>query len=211
MPAASRLGLRARLRAAMSTIVACALAMMLVACSPEYDWRDVRSPGGEYWVQLPARPAIMTRRIHLEGLAVDMTMQGAKVGDNSFTVALVPLPGQAGAQSGGQSGGQAEAAGFSAERILLAMREQMLRNIGASPSTPLEVAAVSLADVDGRKIGVMQVQAISARGTGKRADLQIFARFVLWQGQALQIVAIGPGLGAEASAHFLDSLRLVKR
>ena len=207
MPAASRLGLRARLRAAMSTIMACALAMMLVACSPEYDWRDVRSPGGEYWVQLPARPAIMTRRIHLEGLAVDMTMQGAKVGDNSFTVALVPLPGQAGAQSGGQ----AEAAGVSAERILLAMREQMLRNIGASPSTPLEVATVTLADADGRKIGAMQVQAISARGSGKRAELQIFARFLLWHGQVLQIVAIGPGLGAEAPAHFLDSLRLVKR
>jgi hypothetical protein len=179
------------------------LAVFLVACSPEYDWRDIRAPGSEYWVQLPAKPATMTRRIHLEGLAVDMTMQGARVKDNAFTVALVPLP--------DQSGGQAEAAGMSADRILLAMREQMLRNIGAPPATPSQEADVALVDADGRKIGVTQMHAISARGTGAHANMQMLARFVLWRGHALQIVAVGPGMGPEEAAHFLDSLRLVKQ
>jgi hypothetical protein len=41
--------------------------------------------------------------------------------------------------------------------------------------------------------------------------MQMFARFVLWEGHALQIVALGPGIDPEKAGHFLDSLRLVKR
>ncbi len=198
-----RTRLRSGVRAAAPATLVLVVTILLAACSPEYDWRDIRAPGGEYWVQLPARPATMTRRIHLEGLAVDMSMQGARVAENSFTVALVPLP--------GSGGGQAEAAGMSAERILLAMREQMLRNIGALALTPTEDAEVDLVDAERRKVGALPVQAIGARGTGKHADMQMFARFVLWEGHALQIVALGPGIDPEKAGHFLDSLRLVKR
>lgn len=175
-------------------------AFALAACSPEYDWRDIRGPDGSYWVQLPARPATMTRQIHLEGFEVEMTMMGAKVRDNAFTVAVVPLPGR-----------QAETAGMTPERVLAAMREQMLRNIGASPSTPAETVAVDLVDADGGKAGQTQLQAISARGSGKHADMQLRGRFGLWQGRALQIVGIGPQLDPEQTEHFLDSLRLVRR
>jgi hypothetical protein len=175
-------------------------ALLLAGCAPEYDWRDIRAPGGEYWVRLPAKPAIMTRRIHLEALEVDMTMQGAKVKDNAFTVALVPLPSQ-----------PAETAGMSPERALAAMREQMLRNIGAPPSTPSQSVGVDLVDIDGRPIGKLQVQEVAARGTGRHADMALRGRFGVWQGQALQIVAIGPDMDPEQTGHFLDSLRLVKR
>src|SRR5690606_6357994 len=109
-----------RLRRGLAAGTAAGVALLLAACSPEYDWRDIRAPGGEYRVHLPATPVSMTRRIHLEALEVEMTMQGARVKDNSFTVAEVPLP------------------GLPAERILLAMREQMLRNIGAPPSLPAQ-------------------------------------------------------------------------
>lgn len=142
----------------------------------------------------------MTRRIHLEGLAVDMIMQGARVNENSFTVAVVPLPSK-----------PADTVGMSPERILLAMREQMLRNIGAPPSTPVQGANVDLVDAGGNKVGAMQMQAISARGSGKHAAVELRARFALWQGHALQIVAIGPGIEPEQASHFLDSLRPIKR
>ena len=179
------------------------LAMLLTgltACSPTYNWRDIRGPGGDYWVQLPARPSVLTRRIYLEGLEVEMTMQGAKVNDNVFTIGLVPLPSPS-----------AEAAGLSPERILAAMREQMLRNIGAAPSTPAETAVVDIVDLEGRRVGKMQLQAIGASGTGRHADMQMRARFGQWRGQALQIVAVGPALDAEQAEHFLDSLRLVQQ
>ena len=75
---------------------AVAAAWLLSACAPEYNWRDIRGSDGDYWVQLPAKPSTMSRRIHLEGYEVEMTMQGAKVRENAFTVARVPLPGPAG-------------------------------------------------------------------------------------------------------------------
>jgi len=181
-------------------LAALAATLLMGACAPEYDWRDVRGPGSEYWVQLPSRPATMTRRIHLEGVEVEMTMQGAKVGERAFTVAIVPLPGP-----------DAEAAGMTPERMLAAMREQMLRNIGAATTVPTRAVAVRLADADGREAGKTQLQAVSARGTGRHADLELHGRFGLWQGHALQMVAIGPQLDPQQTEHFLESLRLVKR
>jgi len=179
------------------------LAMLLTgltACSPTYNWRDIRGPGGDYWVQLPARPSVLTRRIYLEGLEVEMTMQGAKVNDNVFTIGLVPLPSPS-----------AEAAGLSPERILAAMREQMLRNIGASPATPSSSVAVDLVDRDAKKIGKTQLQAVSASGSGRHAAMRLHGRFGNWQGHALQLVALGPDLDLEQVDHFLTSLRLVQR
>lgn len=193
-------GLRTAAPGVRGALIVLAATVLLAGCTPDYDWRDIRAPGGEYWVHLPARPATMTRQIHLEGFAVEMTMQGARVDENAFTVALVALPGQT-----------AEAAGMSPERILLAMREQMLRNIGAPVSTPPDVANVDLVGVDGRKVGTVQVQAITAKGTGKHADMELRARFALWRGHALQVVAIGPGIEPEQAGHFLDSLRLVQQ
>jgi hypothetical protein len=172
----------------------------LAACSPAYDWRDIRGPGGDYWVQLPARPAVLTRRIHLEGIEVEMTMQGAKVDENAFTIGLVPLP-----------SASAEAAGMSAERILAAMREQMLRNIGASPATPSTSVEVDLVDLDAKKIGTTRLQAVSAGGSGRHSAMRLYGRFGIWQGHAVQVVAIGPELDPEQAEHFLSSLRLVRR
>ncbi len=189
-----------RLRSLAAVPAAIAAAWLLSACAPEYDWRDIRGADGDYWVQLPAKPATMSRRIHLEGFEVEMTMQGAKVRESAFTVARVPLPGQ-----------EAEAAGMTPERVLVAMREQMLRNIGASPSTAVQPVTVDLVDGEKRKVGQVQLQAVSARGTGRHAEMELQGRFGLWQGHALQIVAMGPQLDREQAKHFLDSLRLVKR
>jgi hypothetical protein len=166
----------------------------LAACSPAYDWRDVRGPGGEYRVHLPAKPAEMTRRIHLEDEAVEMTMQGARVGENAFTVAVTTLP-----------------ASMPPEHVLVAMREQMLRNIGAPASTPVSDASVDLVDAAGRKVGVLPVQAVDARGTGPQATMRMRARFMRWHDHALQIVAIGPDMEPEQADHFLASLRLVAK
>ena len=79
-----------RLRRAPLTAAAGALA--LAACSPDYNWREIRPTGGDYHVMLPARPASMSRPIDLDGLAVTMTMNGARVGAYRFTVGAVVLP-----------------------------------------------------------------------------------------------------------------------
>ena len=166
----------------------------LPACSPPYDWREVDAPGGEYRVQLPGKPAAMTRRIHLQDQAVDMTMQGARVGENAFTVALAPL-----------------SASMSPERMLTAMREQMLRNIGAPTTTVVAEVTVPIVAADGSKLGSQPAQEVVAQGTGSHAAMKMHGRFMRWRDVALQIVAVGPDMDREQAEHFLASLRLVAR
>lgn len=187
-----------------------AMLPLLAACTPRYNWRDVDGPGGAYRVHLPSRPATMTRQIHIRGLPVAMTMQGARVDENAFTVGMMQLDG--GQQRFEQRPERPleQRPDQAPEQILLAMREQMLRNIGASPATPARDARIDRVDADGRKTGTIRAQAISASGTGKYAKLQLQARFVLWKGHALQIVAIGPTMEPEESSHFIESLRLVE-
>jgi hypothetical protein len=131
-----------------------------------------------------------------------MTMQGAKVRESAFTVATVPLPPQDPKAGNGQ--------GLPPERVLAAMREQMLRNIGAAAGLPLKAADVVIVNRDGLKTGTMQLQSVSATGAGRHAATQLQGRFGLWRGHALQIVAVGEDLDPEQAAHFLDSLRLVE-
>jgi|GEM_PF-276834 len=208
-PMASRAPLiRPRPGRGMSAIgLLCLLWIPLAGCFPTYDWREIKAPGGEYRVHLPAKPATLSRQIHLEALAVEMTMQGARVEENTFTVAMVPVPAGSDGKANQSASGKAE----SGEEILRAMREQMLRNIGAEPSTPSRPVAVIVVDDDGAKIGEVNAQEVAAVGSGKSVGLEMRARFVLWQGQALQIVAIGPRVDPEQAVYFLDSLRLVKR
>ncbi len=210
----------------------CLLCIPLAGCFPTYDWREIKAPGGEYRVHLPAKPATLTRQIHLEALAVEMTMQGARVEENTFTVAMVPVPagsyGKAnqsasGPAASGPAGGEAVEDRPVGDRpveggpvesggeILRAMREQMLRNIGAEPSTPSRPVTVIVVDDAGAKIGEVKAQGVAAAGAGKSLGMDMRARFVLWQGHALQIVAIGPRVDPEQADYFLDSLRLVKR
>jgi hypothetical protein len=220
-PVASRAPLvrpRPRPRRGMSAIgLLCLLCIPLASCFPTYDWREIKAPGGEYRVHLPAKPATLTRQIHLEALAVEMTMQGARVEENTFTVAMVPVPAGSDGKAN-QSASAKAAAGLAdpglaepGEEILRAMREQMLRNIGAEPSTPSRPVVVIVVDDDGAKIGEVKAQGVAAAGAGKSVGMDMRARFVLWQGQALQIVAIGPRVDPEQADYFLDSLRLVKR
>jgi hypothetical protein len=181
-----------RLRDAARAALVAGLLAGLAACSPPDDWREVHAPGGEYRVQLPAKPAAMTRQIHLQDQAVAMTMQGARVGENAFTVAVAPL-----------------SAAMSAERMLIAMREQMLRNIGAPPATPVVEVNVPIVRTDGSNVGSQPAQEIVAQGTGQHAAMRMHGRFMRWRDEALQIVAIGPDLDREQVEHFLASLRLV--
>ena len=190
---------RVRLRAAIAVVAATLSA--LAGCSPDFDWRELPAPGGEYRVQLPGRPAVMTRPIHLEGIPVEMTMQGARVGETSFTVAVVPLPGS------GAAGSSAAVVG--PDRVVAAMRAQMLRNIGAAPETPAREVEVDLIDADGRRVGRLAMQAVAADGVGRHAGTHLEARFGHWQGRALQAVVAGPPVAAAEVEQFFGSLRLL--
>jgi hypothetical protein len=89
-----------------------ALAFLLLACTPKFDWREVRGAGAPYSVMLPAKPASQARPINLDGVQVSMTMTAAEAGDVTFAVGTAELPDPAAAQ-----------------RALAAMKTALVKNI----------------------------------------------------------------------------------
>jgi hypothetical protein len=173
-------------------IAAVACAAWLAACAPEHDWREIRADDAHALVTLPAKPARMTRTIHLEALKVDMTMVGAQAADVAYTVGAVVLP---------------DATDATRERALAAMRAAMVRNIGGTEraTRPVEVALV---DAGGRAAGSVRGVEVEASGRMRDGDAVMIARFAASGRYAWQAVVLGTRPDREQAAQFLDSLRV---
>lgn len=169
-----------------------AAAMLLAACSPEHDWREVRAEDAGYAVMLPAKPATMTRPIHLETMRVDMSMQGAQAGGVSYTVGAVRLP---------------DGEPATRERALAAMRAAMVRNIGGTERTARPIV-VAMIDATGRQVGTAEGVEVEAVGRMRDGEAVLLARFVGVGARAWQAVVLGPRPDREQAALFLDSFRL---
>ncbi|MBB3214487.1 hypothetical protein FHW67_003805 [Herbaspirillum sp. Sphag1AN] len=96
--------------------------LVSVACSPQYNWREVQEPAWSYSVLMPDKPASVTRAIDLNGTNIDMNMLAAEVSHVTFAVGAATLSDAA----------QAHAA-------LASMRTALLRNIsGQALSQPID-------------------------------------------------------------------------
>jgi hypothetical protein len=82
------------------------------ACSPKFDWREVRNEEANFVVLLPSKPASYARDIHLDELKVNMKMQAAQVDEISFAVGFVNVD-----------------ANMDSAKLLAAMKNGMLNNI----------------------------------------------------------------------------------
>ncbi|MFZ6843256.1 hypothetical protein [Undibacterium sp. RuTC16W] len=60
--------------------------MLLCACSPKFDWREVRGGDAPYSVLLPAKPSTYSRTMQLEGVSLTMQMTGADTDGISFAI-----------------------------------------------------------------------------------------------------------------------------
>jgi hypothetical protein len=145
-----------------------ALACLLLACTPKFDWREVQGAGAPYSVMLPAKPASQTRPINLDGVQVMMTMTAAEAGGVTFAVGTAELPDAAAAQ-----------------KALAAMKAALVRNIGGTVrhEKPVTVDPASTA---------IEIDAVGA--AGKATDGQprvLLARFIARDRRVYQLVATG--------------------
>lgn len=77
----------------LTSLYALALCVLLVsACAPTYDWRQVHGTNAPFTVLLPAKPATFSRMVNLEGQHVMMTMTAAEVDKVTFAVGTATLP-----------------------------------------------------------------------------------------------------------------------
>ena len=71
-----------------------ALILLLCACTPALNWRDVRleSPDGSTLkAALPCKPDSATRKQQLGAFQVELSMMGCSANDATFTLSRIPL------------------------------------------------------------------------------------------------------------------------
>lgn len=163
------------------------------ACSPEYNWRELRFGDDRVMAMLPGKPAEETRDIDLDGLKVKMSMHGAQAGGNVFAVAAVRLP---------------TADDATRERAVAAMRAQMVRNLGGT-ERGAEPQPVPVVDADGREIARATGLRLEAAGQTQGKPAVLLGRFFGRGDRAWQAVVIGPDPDREQAKIFLDSIKVM--
>jgi hypothetical protein len=179
-------------RAARLILVMLVVMSALAGCSPRYDWREIRAADDGFVAMMPGRPDRMTRPVDLGGIPVSMTMHGVRVDGVAFTVASARLPDESVATR---------------ERALAAMREAMLRNIGAGVSKA-EALAVPVVDASGRRTGSAPGWRVEAEGLAAGRPVSLRALFAARQGRIWQAVVVGPGPEIEQVRLFIDGFRI---
>jgi hypothetical protein len=162
-----------------------AVIFLLSACSPKFNWREVRGSGAPFVVTLPAKPASLTRSINLDGTQVQMTMTAAEVDDVTFAVGAVTMPDAAQAQ-----------------KAIVAMKTALVKNIGGTVKhekiSPLESVPM-----------VIEIEAESAPGDGKKSTRLLLAHFVAKDQFAYQVLVTGAAkdVSLEAADTFFTSFK----
>ena len=172
---------------------------VLAACSPEYDWRRVQPAEGGFATMLPAKPAQMSRSVSLDGLAIEMTLHGARVHEVAYTVGVLKLPDDDAATR---------------ERVLAALRHSMAANIGGSEQGAVPVM-VQVEDAAGQRRAPMPALEVEVHGRMRDQAAVMTARFLAQGRQAWQIMVLAPAAAqarpghAESVTQFLDGFVLI--
>lgn len=181
-------------------LAVCAAAL-LAACSPDYDWRRVQPVDGGFAAMLPARPASMTRQVALEGLAIEMSLHGARIDETSYTVGVLRLPDPTPAIR---------------ERVLGALRQSMVANI-AGTETASSSVQVRVEDSAGQRRGHAPALQVQARGAMRKQPAVLSARFIAQDDRVWQVLVLAPESAAKRAGHdesvqqFLDGFVLIAR
>lgn len=165
-------------------VVCLACIFLLAACSPKYNWREVRGTTAPFVVTLPAKPASHARQVDLDGLKVTMTMTAAEVDDVTFAVGSVELsdPSQA-------------------QQALLAMKTALVRNINGEVRHEQSSTA-------GTTPFVIEIEAGSPPDRRGRSRL-LLGHFIAKEQRAYQVIVVGDekNVSREAAETFFTSFK----
>lgn len=157
--------------------------LLLAACSPTFDWREVRGTDVPFVVLLPAKPASLARPVNIGGATVTMTMTAAEVDGVTFAVGTAEMPDAA-----------------SAKAAVTSMKEALVRNINGN----IQREAALAAPASGIEIEALGPPAAQ----GGQARLML-ARFMAQDKRVYQVLVLGPEkkLTPETAETFLASFK----
>ena len=156
-----------------------------LACSPHWNWREVKSNDAPFSVLLPDKPASHSRNIVLNGMEVTMLMTAAEVDGVNFAVGSIQLSDK-----------------IKTEAALNAMQFAMIKNIQG------QVREKKIIKMEGN---ITATQIIAQGHAGNTAQpLLLAARFVSKDLWVHQVIALGPEkkFPPDAIETFLASFKL---
>lgn len=161
------------------------ITLVLAACSPALNWREVRIKGANLAAMLPCKPDEGSRVVPLGGKDIEMYMSGCDAADATFAVAHVKL---------------AQAANVS--EVVSQWRTATLGNMGATSST-----FVRLRD----PLGDSSVSGAMLTAQGQRKDGTAVQMQGVWFARGTQIfhaVVYAQSISPEITEIFFPGLRL---
>ena len=75
----------------LSPLLAPLLVLVLLSCSPTFNWREVVPPGGRLKAMFPCKPSQERRQVTLVQRRVDMTMLACETGGAMFALGTADL------------------------------------------------------------------------------------------------------------------------
>lgn len=170
-------------------------ALLLAACAPKFDWREVRGADAAYTVLMPAKPVSQTRNVALSAGPSAMTMSVATVDGVDYAVGSAEFPDPAQAQA---ALAQFEAALVKNIQGTVLKRRTTVIMVGSGPE-PKRVPAV-----------VIEAAGVADPKASAPQAMMLLARFVAHERRAYQVVVLGPAnaILREPVDTFLGSFKL---
>ena len=160
--------------------------MALAACSPAFNWREVRPENTRLHLLLPCKPDKALKEVPLGGQSTPLSMLGCDAGGATFAVAVAEL------------GNAADAA-----PVLALWNDLTLANMKAAPdSGQLLVQTIPGASAF---VPVVRVQAHGQRGDGAAVSGQ--AVYFAQGSQVFQVVMYAPKIAPDVAETFFSSLK----
>lgn len=176
--------------------------LVLAACSPSFNWRDVRPPNTRLSLLLPCKPDKAQKMVPLGGQPTALNMLGCDASGATFAVAVADL---------GDRGDASQVAS-----VLTVWQNLTLANMKAplpgapsaapslSPSQPTQRLALKVPGAD------LQPPAVLLKAIGLRADgtrVTGHAAYFSQGAQVFQVVVYADTLSPEVSETFFSSLK----
>ena len=175
----------------LSIFVTSSALLLLFACTPTLNWREVRlesADGSALKAQLPCKPDAATRKQQLAGIQVNLSMMGCVAGEATFTLSRIPLSDP-----------------LTAPKVLAAWQAFALSSLNAPPAT---VRGINIAGASAWP----PTAGVTLAGAATQADIAWFARqsatgLTLYQA-AMYVKAPVKPISNEAVTTFFESLQI---
>ncbi len=69
-----------------------AFCVLIIACSPQFDWRTIKNDSQGYVAMFPGKPQLIERSINYQEASLKQTLEFAKVNEDVFAVMTTQVP-----------------------------------------------------------------------------------------------------------------------